>query len=162
MPTCQLCSSLGSRVTRELARVWLVKNRAKMLTQLVTHFKRAELSRITNESSRASYRATSFLSSPTWKKDGTYHPNSRVDLDPLVPRPATLALAARRVQSGSTRHRQVSESRRRPRGRLVRVLAVAQDSPIPGDMDGTAASRVARGISLSVARGDDELQPASL
>jgi hypothetical protein len=35
-----------------------------MLAQLVTHFKRAESSRATNESSRASYRATSFLSSP--------------------------------------------------------------------------------------------------
>jgi hypothetical protein len=36
-----------------------------MLAQLVTHFKRAESSRATNESSRASYRATSFSSSPT-------------------------------------------------------------------------------------------------
>jgi hypothetical protein len=37
-----LCSSFGSRVTCERARVWLVRNRAKLLAQLVTHFQRAE------------------------------------------------------------------------------------------------------------------------
>jgi hypothetical protein len=59
-----LHNSFGSRVTHEPARVWLVKNRVKLLAQLVTRFKRTESSRVTNESSRASYRATSFLSSP--------------------------------------------------------------------------------------------------
>jgi hypothetical protein len=57
-------NSFGSRVTHEPARVWLVKNRVKLLARLVTHFKRIEPSRVTNESSRASYRAPSFLSSP--------------------------------------------------------------------------------------------------
>jgi hypothetical protein len=57
-------NSFGSRVTHEPARVWLVKNRVKLLAQLVTHFQRSESSRVTNESSRASYRVTSFLSSP--------------------------------------------------------------------------------------------------
>jgi hypothetical protein len=58
-------NSFGSRVTLGPARVWLVKNQVKFLAQLVTHFQRSESSRVTNELSRASYRVTSFLSSPT-------------------------------------------------------------------------------------------------
>jgi hypothetical protein len=54
-----LHNSFGSRVTHEPARVWLVKNRVKLLAQLVTRFKRTELSRVTNESSRASYPCAS-------------------------------------------------------------------------------------------------------
>jgi hypothetical protein len=58
-------NSFGSRVTHEPARVWLVKNRVKLLAQLVTHFQQSESSRVTNESSRASYRVTNFLSNPS-------------------------------------------------------------------------------------------------
>jgi hypothetical protein len=61
-------NSFGSRVTQEPARVWLIKNRVKFLAQLVTHFQRSESSRVTNESSRASYRVMSFLSSPSCRQ----------------------------------------------------------------------------------------------
>jgi hypothetical protein len=54
-----------ARLTHELTRAGSLENRARMLAWLAIKLKQAESSRATNEPSRASYRVTSILSSPT-------------------------------------------------------------------------------------------------
>jgi hypothetical protein len=59
-----LCCGLA-RMARELTRAGSLENRARMLAWLATKLNRAESSRATNETIRASYRATSISSNPT-------------------------------------------------------------------------------------------------
>jgi hypothetical protein len=62
---CCVLARLARELAHELTRAGSLENRARMLAWLATKLKRAESSRATNEPSRASYRATSILSSPS-------------------------------------------------------------------------------------------------